>query len=109
MQCRVCKGGVLDDGEDIHHPGALVEIEDEKEAAGLIKAGKVREAKPPLHVVVDLDDIVEAIGGLDKDDEVLWTKSHKPKTEALAALIEKQITARERDAAWTIFQDKADK
>lgn len=105
MQCRVCAGGVIDDGKDIHYPGALVEIED-KEAAGLIKAGKVREAKPPLHVVVDLDDIVEAIGALDKDDDVLWTKSHKPKTEVLSSILKKEITAKERDAAWAIYQDK---
>ena len=105
MQCRVCEGGVLDDGKDIHPPGALVEIED-KEAAGLIKAGKVREARSPSQVVVDLDDIVEAIGGMDKDDDVLWTKSHKPKTEVLSSILKKEITAKERDAAWAIYQDK---
>ena len=105
MHCIVLPGGVLDNGREIFSPGASIDIEDD-EAARLIKAGKVREAKPPLHVVVDLDDIVEAIGGLDPDDMELWTKTNKPKTEVLSAILEKEITAKERDAAWTIYQDK---
>lgn len=101
----VNKGGVLDDGSRLYKPGDKVELEG-AEAERLINAGKVREAKSPLHVVVDLEEVVTAIGGLSSADNSAWTAEGLPTVEALAKALGKTITAKERDAAWLIFNDR---
>ena len=49
-----------------------------------------------------LDDIVEAIGRLDRDDRSLWTRRGPPRVDAIEALLGRQITAAERNAAWKV-------
>ena len=44
--------------------------------------------------------LVEAIGGLNKDDEDLWTGSGKPNVNALEAVLGYAVSAAERDGAW---------
>ena len=46
------------------------------------------------------DDIVEAIGRLDRGDRSLWTVRRAPRVRAIEALLGRQITAAQRDAAW---------
>lgn len=47
----------------------------------------------------ELDDIIAAIQGFDEDDKDLWTNGGKPKTEAIAAALGRDVTAKQRDAA----------
>lgn len=49
-----------------------------------------------------LDEIVRAIGRLDRDDSSLWTRRGPPRVRAIEALLGRQITSAERDAAWRI-------
>ena len=51
-----------------------------------------------------LDDIVDAIARLDRDDSSLWTRRGPPRVDAIEALLGRQITAAERTAAWKIAQ-----
>lgn len=48
------------------------------------------------------DDIVAAIGWLDRADRSLWTKAGLPRVRAIEALLSRDITSAERNAAWKI-------
>nr|BDD45118.1 hypothetical protein 7 [bacterium] len=52
-----------------------------------------------------LNEVVEAIGGLTEDD---YTRYGKPKTEALQQLIDRPVSAAERDKAFDVYQQKQD-
>lgn len=49
--------------------------------------------------------IVEAISGLDEDDESLWTEDRKPMVVAIEAVLGGNITEAQRDNAWESMQD----
>lgn len=54
------------------------------------------EARPvPTH-----DDIVAAIGLLDANDPSLWTRTGKPRVEAIERVLDQPIIESQRDAAW---------
>ncbi|MCK4959717.1 MAG: hypothetical protein KAT00_09950 [Planctomycetes bacterium] len=49
-------------------------------------------------------EIIEAIGKLDKDNPEHWTSGGKPQVVTLEGLLGKQISAADRDAAWSAVQ-----
>ncbi|MCF8491363.1 MAG: hypothetical protein K9H18_19530 [Rhodospirillum sp.] len=53
------------------------------------------------------DDLIAAIGKLDRANPAHFTKGGKPETKALEDVVERQVTATERDAAWDAFQARA--
>lgn len=67
-------------------------------------SGDLPEADVP-EAGSDFDNLVAAIGLLDKDDPSLWMKDGRPKTEALTVV--GAVTAAERDAAWEAYKAKA--
>ena len=94
-------------------PGEFVDVETE-EAKSLIKRGfasddtvlteaKVAPAKPPAPAkpVPTLEDIVDVIHDLDPSQD--YGKSGNPNVEALEILLDANISAAQRDAAWEIF------
>lgn len=48
--------------------------------------------------------LLNAIAQLDPNNDEHYTKSGKPQTEALEALVDRSITAAERDQAWADYQ-----
>lgn len=48
--------------------------------------------------------LLQAIAGLDPNDEEQWTKAGKPEVLALRAAMNMDITAAERDRAWEQYQ-----
>jgi len=94
-------------------PGKFVDVETE-EAKSLIKRGfasndkvsneaKFAPEKPsaPAKPVPTLEDIVDVIHDLDPSQD--YGKSGKPNVEALEVLLDADITAQQRDAAWEFF------
>jgi len=104
MLCVVTDFGVLDDGREIHGPGARVDLP-ESEAARLAAKGRIRII-PEVDQVIRLDRLVELAVALDRGDTSLWTKSGKPTTEALSELAGMPVSAQDRDAAWKIVLEK---
>lgn len=49
--------------------------------------------------------IIEAIGKLDKENTEMWTSSGAPQVSSLEDILETQITADQRDAAWEKYQE----
>lgn len=49
--------------------------------------------------------IVQAIGKLDPANKEHFTKSNKPNANVLADMLNKDVSAAERDAAWEAFQN----
>lgn len=60
----------------------------------------------PDVVELSLEQIVEAIGSLDADDEKLWTKEKGPKPDALTKVLKQKVSAEQRDQAWVVFQEQ---
>lgn len=100
------------DGKSIL-PGKFVDVETE-EAKSLIKRGfasndkvsieaKSAPAKPPASakLVPTLEDIVDVIHDLDPSQD--YGKSGKPNVDALEVLLDANISAQQRDAAWEVF------
>lgn len=59
----------------------------------------------------DTDDaklatLVHLIGQIDVDDKPMWTNGGKPQTAALEDMHGGTVTAKERDAAWQLYQDQ---
>jgi hypothetical protein len=94
-------------------PGKFVDVETE-EAKSLIKRGfasddkvltdaKVAPEKPsaPAKPVPTLEDIVDVIHDLDPSQD--YGKSGKPNVDALEILLDANISAAQRDAAWEVF------
>lgn len=70
---------------------------DEKEdKSGTDTGGKDAPTSPPT-----IDDIVAAIGSLTKEQ---FTQSGSPEVKALEAALKAEITAAQRDLAWTKYQ-----
>lgn len=55
-----------------------------------------------------LDRLVNAISTLPIDDQSLWTKSGKPQVPALGKAAGEDVSAVERDEAWTAWQNRAE-
>jgi len=94
-------------------PGKFVDVET-IEAKSLIKRGfasddkvstdaKVAPEKPsaPAKPVPTLEDIVDVIHDLDPFQD--YGKSGKPNVDALEILLDANISAAQRDAAWEVF------
>ena len=94
-------------------PGEFVDVETE-EAKSLIKRGfasgdtvstqaKTAPEKPsaPTKPVPTLEDIVDVIHDLDPSQD--YGKSGKPNVDALEVLLDANISAQQRDAAWEVF------
>ena len=78
-------------------------------------AGEMREAKARIaELEAQLtaqepsseDAIEDAIRGLDPDDKTLWTSDGEPKVVAVEAVLGRDITAEERDAAWAAVSEE---
>ena len=108
MKVIVQDGGTIIDAAGVHDPGQMVELED-AEAERLIRVGKVRpielELVEPLQIDVQVEAVVDAIGTMPIDDHALWTKSGAPKTEALAQILEREVSAEVRDTAWAAYRE----
>ena len=50
------------------------------------------------------DDLIDAIGQLDPDNEAYWTSDGKPRVGAIESVIGRNIDASERDLAWEAFK-----
>ena len=94
-------------------PGTSLSL-DKDEADRMIKRGHASEggAREPEPAKKPAGDtltaaLAEAIGGLDKGDEELWTNSGKPNTKALEAVLGYPVSAAERDAAWAAVEASA--
>jgi hypothetical protein len=55
---------------------------------------------PETRALPTHDDIVAAIGLLDAADTSLWTRTGKPRVEAIERVLDHAITESQRDAAW---------
>lgn len=57
---------------------------------------------------VGIDDIVQAIGLLNPDEDGQFTQGGKPEVKALEELLGQDISAAQRDEAWTKYQSEAE-
>lgn len=106
----------LKTAEGVVPPGKTVELSEKDgealvacEAAEAVKAGKTKANAKPADAVALTAAIAEAIGKLDKDKVENWTKGGVPQVGAIEAALGYEISAGERDAAWTAFQAEAAK
>jgi len=53
-----------------------------------------------------IEDIVEAIALLEEGNEEHWTTIGRPEVKALKAILDRKVTAADRDAAWLVYQEK---
>lgn len=60
--------------------------------------------EPPPHPTQA--DIIAAIAQINPDDESLWTADNKPTVEVLEDLLDKKITAEQRDEAFVVFSQE---
>ena len=67
-------------------------------------SGKKKET-PPLNMdnVIDIIDVID-----DLDQEKDFTSCGKPDVKALEALLDRKLTAAERDEAWKQYQESAE-
>lgn len=77
-----------------------VSIGDSADAPSAEGAARPSSEPPSLH-----EEIVQAIGMLDPENEDDFTKAGKPDVSALEVTLGKGITAEQRDAAWAAFQE----
>lgn len=52
------------------------------------------------------EELVAAIGLLDKDNPEHWTRSRKPEVSILAGLLDRKVTAKQRDVAFNVHLEK---
>ncbi len=108
MKVKVQSGHSITLGRDHFLPGDICELED-AEARQLITSGvaaAITNGEPTdIGGGSFIDEIVSAIGTLPIDDGDLWTKGGKPQIAALADVLQKQITAGDRDKAWQRYQE----
>ncbi len=64
------------------------------------RRGRDPEAGPEPAAGDPQDDIAAAVGRVDPTDRSLWTRDGKPRVDAVEALLGRDITTAERDAAW---------
>lgn len=95
-------------GGRITPAGKVVELPEEEArpllALGAIVPAAVAPAPPPP---AEGDDLVAAIAKLDPAREDHWTQGGKPECRALAEIIGRDVSAKERDAAWDAVQAQA--
>lgn len=60
---------------------------------------------PDVPDMGDIDQIVAAIAMLDTADKTSWTSGGKPQVAALEKVLQKQISAAQRDEAWETYQE----
>lgn len=86
------------DGEDFEE-GDLIKLSADA-ARPLLDMGVIGENPArPTDDQARLDEIADAIRGLDRDNPELWTNSGKPQVSAIEAVLGYDISASERDAA----------
>lgn len=89
-------------------PGAVIEVKDpeDEQAASLVARGFARWVKPGDGADVEelpLDRIIAAIGRLDPTNAKHF-KGGKPDLKALGDVLGTDVTADQRDHAWTALQ-----
>lgn len=91
-----------------YQAGAIVDLP-EKEAIALVRVGV-------LSTLVSKEDgysqagvsIQEVMVALDSEDKTLWTHHKKPKASVLSSRMQRPVTAKERDEAWSILQGEGE-
>ncbi len=111
--------GTVDTGRSQHTAGTdTAQFECDKEMAKELVARGITQYVDMPEQDQDIDEnsqnqdmdndrlaaLVKAIEKLDAGNTELWTKSGAPKTEALADILNDDVSANERDAAWDVFQ-----
>jgi hypothetical protein len=91
-----------------YEPGAVVELTG-KQAATLLRVAAIKK-QPDCGVEVKVSDensesavatnIATAIPRLDPTNPSQWTRDGRPRTETLAAIIGRRVSALERDRIW---------
>jgi len=84
------------DGDTIKLPEA--EAQELIDAGILGQATKPSKSEKPSDAVL-LQQIIDAVASLDKDDADLWTNSGKAQVAAIEAVLGFDISAKDRDAA----------
>ncbi|MBF0380689.1 MAG: hypothetical protein HQL69_06710 [Magnetococcales bacterium] len=92
-------------------PGAVVEMT-QQQAAALLRVAAIGEttvlqngqSSPKNNKPNVDDDLITAINKLDSGDGSLWMKDGRPRTESLAALLGRRVSADERDKSWQQWQ-----
>ncbi|WP_417550123.1 hypothetical protein [Methylophaga sp.] len=93
------------DGEP-YETGSSIELS-KKQAEPLLAinaisvAGKSDKADPFTQ-----EQILEAMGALDKENEDLFTREGLPTTKALEDVLGGSVSAEERNAAWAVFNEE---
>lgn len=103
--------GLLDLDRIEYRTGDSVEIDDEAMAAHLIEVGVI---EPPQRRRRDVSakeppegqSVVDAIESLDPEDTSLWTAGGAPTVDALERVLERDVSASERDRAWAAVQER---
>ncbi|MBF0445036.1 MAG: hypothetical protein HQL68_05560 [Magnetococcales bacterium] len=99
---------------EIFLPGAVVEMT-QQQAAALLWAAAIEEksvSKKEITLVSEdpkqavETDINKAIRGLDVKDQSLWLKNGRPRTETLAAIVGRRVSANERDQIWQQWMEE---
>lgn len=84
-----------------HEVGSTIELEDGEADKLRWAIGDVATPGEPADEAARIAAIAEAIVQLDAGDTALWMNSGAPKTVAIEAVTGWQLTAKERDAAWS--------
>lgn len=102
-------GGLLRCDELLGDPHVGSSLDDHEDAVGYCEKQGMKlqdhESEPaaPTGDEVTIDEIVEAIKLLDPDKDEDYTGSGKPQVDALEALLEKDVSAAQRDEAFAKF------
>lgn len=74
--------------------------------SGVLSTSKDKADPPPTPDPATVEQIVEAIGKLDKENKDHWMKSGAPQVKALEAVLDNlTVSAADRDAAWANYQE----
>lgn len=89
-------------------PGKPVTMS-EKLAEPLLKKGALSIPEQQTPVDITEETIVAAISQLDPMDATLWNAGdNKPQIPALEAILKRNISAKERNAAWERYQKETE-
>lgn len=77
---------------------------DDEYAAHVVENMKAADYVDVKNSPPTIDDIVAAIALIATDDETAWTADGTPKVEVLEGLLNKNITAAQRDTAYLAFR-----
>ncbi|WP_018169094.1 hypothetical protein [Thioalkalivibrio sp. ALMg9] len=85
---------------------SAVQVENLRHRRPPVLAGEAAPAQPKGPADDDTPDpMTKALTGLDRGNEALWTNGGKPTVEALGEALGREVTAKERDAAWAAFTE----